>query len=50
MRSPRRSPKLGCGGFVKVAGPHIFGDANTRFADLTGVLIDAIARMRKPDA
>jgi TetR/AcrR family transcriptional regulator, tetracycline repressor protein len=30
------------------AGPVIFGDPDTRFADLVGLLLDTVARLRAP--
>jgi TetR/AcrR family transcriptional regulator, tetracycline repressor protein len=46
----QRAERVGDGQtpLVLESGPEIFGDADERFADLVGVLIDAVGRMRGP--
>jgi TetR/AcrR family transcriptional regulator, tetracycline repressor protein len=48
----RRAERVGDGStpLVLQAGPEIFGDPDARFADLVGVLIDAVDRMRADGA
>jgi hypothetical protein len=47
-----RAERVGDGStpLVLQSGPEIFGDPDARFADLVGVLIDAVDRMRTDGA